>query len=266
MKEKIDLDFICDNWEAENKTKQMEIFKKVVDEYSEFCNVDFRKENKFAHNDYDVFDCLFQLTVAQPQFFEEFHQILSRYAFNDKTYLDYTIKKITQNASNVQAFVDGLIDVGMINKVYDMENGSINIESCLGKYNFFFANEYYIENKEIIEYIEKGDLNRNCHVNTLFLLKCLKEGEAVTAKCSTMFHDLYYHSYYRCNGMVCDLNINCVMNEEDYNKIYSPQIISVVNIDNLEEKQNRVKNNCKSTLEDLLEIAVYEEVLNKSVS
>ena len=56
------------------------------------------------------------------------------------------------------------------------------------------------------------------------------------------------------------------MNEEDYNKIYSPQIISVVNIDNLEEKQNRVKNNCKSTLEDLLEIAVYEEVLNKSVS
>ena len=98
MKEKIDLDFICDNWEAENKTKQMEIFKKVVDEYSEFCNVDFRKENKFAHNDYDVFDCLFQLTVAQPQFFEEFHQILSRYAFNDKTYLDYTIKKITQNA------------------------------------------------------------------------------------------------------------------------------------------------------------------------
>ena len=53
------------------------------------------------------------------------------------------------------------------------------------------------------------------------------------------------------------------MNEEDYNKIYSPQIISVVNIDNLEEKQNRVKNNCKSTLEDLLEVAVYEELLNE---
>lgn len=263
MKEKIDLDLIYDKWEEENEIKQSEIFRKVINEYSKLCNVDFRKENKFANNDYDVFDSLFQLTVTQPQFFEEFHEILSKYAFNDKTYLDYAIKKITKNASNVQAFIDGLIEVGMINDVYDIQNNSINIESCLGKYNFFLANEYYIENKGIVEYIENGDLNRNCHVNTLFLLKCLKKGETVTARCSSMFNNLYYHSYYRCNGMICDLNINCVMSEEDYNKIYTPQIISIVNIDNLEEKQNRVKNSCKSTLEDLLEIAVYEEFLNK---
>ncbi|MCI9365970.1 MAG: hypothetical protein HFJ54_05340 [Clostridia bacterium] len=262
MEEKIDLDLICDSWEAENKAKEMESFKKVINEYSELCGVDFRKENKFAHNDYEVFDSLFQLTVAQPQFFEEFHEILSKYAFNDKTYLDYTIKKITKNASNVQAFVNGLINVGLINKIYDMENNSINIESCLGEYNFFFANEYYSENKEIVTYIQNRDLNRNCHVNTLFLLKCLKRGEAITAKCSNMFNNLYYHSYYRCDDMICDLNINCVMREEDYNKIYNTQIISVVNINNLEEKQNRVKNNCKSTLQDLLEIAVYEETLN----
>lgn len=261
MEEKIDLNIICDNWEADNKIKQMETFKKVIDEYSKVCNVDFRKENKFAHNDYDVFDCLFQLTVAQPQFFEGFHEILNKYAFNDKTYLDYAIKKITKNASNVQTFIDGLIGVAIINKIYDEENNSISIESSLGKYNFFFANEYYIENNNIVEYIEKGDLSRNCHVNTLFLLRCLKRGEAVTAKCSSMFNNLYYHSYYRYNGMICDLNINCVMSEQDYNKIYNPQIISVVNIDNLEEKQNRVKNNCKSTLEDLLEIAVYQEIL-----
>lgn len=263
MQEKIDLDVICDNWETENWKKQMNMFKQVIDEYSKLCNVDFRKENKFAHNDYDVFDCLLQLTVARPQFFGEFHEILSKYAFNDKTYLDYVIKKITKNASNVQAFIDGLIDVGIINNIYDIEDNSVNIESCLGKYNFFFANEYYIENKEIVEYIENGDLNRNCHVNTLFLLKCLKNGDAITAKCSSMFNNLYYHSYYRCDGMICDLNINCVMSEHDYNKIYNPQIISVVNIDNLEEKQDKVKSNCKSTLEDLLEIAVYEEVLKK---
>lgn len=263
MKEKIDLDPICDKWEAENDAKQMETFKKVIDEYSKLCNVDFRKENKFAHNDYEVFDSLFQITVAQPQFFEEFHKILNKYGFNDKTYLDYVIKKITKNASNVDAFIDGLIAVGIINDVYDIENNSVNIESCLGKYNFFFANEYYIENKEVVDYIENGDLNRNCHVNALSLLKCLKKGEAVTAKCSSMFYNLYYHSYYRCDGMICDLNINCVMNEKDYNSIYSPQIISVVNIDNLKEKQNMVKSSCKSTLEDLLEIAVYEEILNK---
>lgn len=263
MKEKNDLDLICDKWEEENETKQMKMFKKVINEYCELCNVDFRKENKFARNDYEVFDTLFQLTVAKPQFFEKFHEILSKYAFNDKTYLDYAIKKITKNASNVQTFIDGLIHVGMINDVYDEENNSVTIKSCLGKYNFFFANEYYIKNKEIVKYIENGKLNRNCHVNALFLLKCLKEGETVTSKCFSMFNNLYYHSYYRYNGMICDLNINCVMSEEDYNKIYSPQIISVVNMNNLEEKQNRVKNNCKSTLEDLLEVAVYEELLNK---
>ena len=262
---KIDLDLICDKWESDNEAKQMQMFKKVIDEYSKLCNVDFRKENKFANNDYDVFDSLFQLTVAQPQFFEGFHNILNRYGFNDKTYLDYLIKKITKNASNLNAFINGLIDVEMINDVYDIENNSVNIDSLLGKYNFFFANEYYIDNKEILDYIQNDDINRNCHVNTLFLLKCLKKGEAVTAKCSSMFNNLYYHSYYRYDEMISDLNINCVMNEKDYNKIYNPQIISVVNIDNLEEKQNRVKNECISTLEDLLEIAVYEEVLNKNI-
>jgi len=262
---KVDLDPICDKWEEENEAKQMEMFKKVIDEYSTLCKVDFRKENKFAHNDYNVFDSLFQLTVAKPQFFEEFHNILNRYGFNDKTYLDYLIKKITKNSSNLNAFINGLIDIGMINDVYDIENNSVNIDSLLGKYNFFFANEYYIDNKEILDYIQNNNINRNCHVNTLFLLKCLKKGEAVTTKCSSMFNNLYYHSYYRYAGMISDLNINCVMNEKDYNKIYNPQIISVVNIDNLEEKQNRVKNECRSTLEDLLEIAVYEEILNKNI-
>lgn len=263
MQEKIDLDLIYDNWEEENERKQMEMFKNVINEYSKLCNVDFRKENKIAHDDYEVFDSLFQLTVAQPQFFKEFHNILNKYKFNDKTYLDYLIKKITKKASNVDAFIDGLIDIGMIDDAYDEEDNSVSIESCLGKYNFFFANEYYSENDEIVEYIKHGDIRRNCHVNTLFLLKCLRKGEAVTTKCSSMFNSLYYHSYYRCDGMICDLNINCVMSEEDYNKIYNPKIISVVNINNLEEKQNQVKANYKSTLENLLAIAVCEEVSHK---
>lgn len=72
MEEKIDLDLICDKLELENETKQMQILKNVINEYSKLCNVDFRKENKFAHNDYEVFDSLFQLTVAQPQFLRNF--------------------------------------------------------------------------------------------------------------------------------------------------------------------------------------------------
>lgn len=32
-----------------------------------------------------------------------------------------------------------------------------------------------------------------------------------------------------------------------------------------EEKQTAVKNRCESTLADLLEIAVYEEILNKQI-
>ncbi len=261
--DKINLDLICDTWEAENEKIQMQTYKKVIDEYNMKYNIDCRKENQFLSNDYQVFDYLLQVTVASPQFFEGFHKILNKYGFNDKTYLDYIIKKITKNASNVQAFANGLISVGIISNIYDKENGSVNIESCFGNYSFFLANEYYDGNKEIVEYMGKGDLRCNCHVNTLFLLKCLRKGEAVTAKCSTMFNNLYYHSFYRCDEMICDLNINCVMKEKDYNKIYNPQIISVVNIDNLEEKQNNVKSKCQSTLNDLLEIAVYEEFLNK---
>lgn len=261
----IDLDKICDDNETENEKTQMEKYKKVIDEYSELCNVNFRKENKLAKNDYEVFDSLLQITIAQPQFFEEFHEILNKYGFDDKTYIDYAIKKITKNASNMEAFIDGLIDVGIIDEVYEMENNSISLKSIFGTYNFFLANEYYSLNQEIVSYIQNNEINRNCHVNTLFLLKCLRRGEAITSKCSTMFKSNFYHSYYRCDGIICDLNINCVMSEEDYNAIYNPKIISVVNIENLEEKQNLVRNNSQSTLEDLLEIAVYEEILTKSI-
>lgn len=260
---KIDLDKICDKMEEENEKAQMEKYKKVIDEYSELCKVNFRKENKLAKNDYEVFDCLFQITVAQPQFFEEFHEILNKYGFDDKTYLDYAIKKITKNASNMEAFINGLIDIGIINEVYEIENNAISLKSIFGTYNFFLANEYYSSNQEIISYIQNNEVNRNCHENTLFLLKCLKKGEAITSKCSTMFKSNFYHSYYRSEGMICDFNINCVMSEENYNAIYNPKIISVINIENLEQKQNNVKSNSKSTLQDLLEIAIYEEVLTK---
>lgn len=265
MIEKINLDRICDNNEEENEKRQMEIYKKVIDEYNELCNVDFRKKNDFANNDYEVFDCLFQLTVAHPQVFDEFYEILKKYRFNDKTYLDYAIKKITKNASDVERFINGLIDIGIVDEVNELEDNSITLKSYLGEYNFFLADEYYALNQDVVSYIQNGKLDRNCHVNTLFLLKCLRKGEAITAKCSLMFDSSFYHSYYRCNGMVCDLNINCVMTEEEYNEIYDPKIISVVNIENLEEKQNNVKINCRSTLEDLLEIAVYEEILTEQI-
>jgi len=261
VEEKINLDKLCDKNEEENEKRQMSIYKQVIDDYSKLCNVDFRKENTFARNDYDVFDCLLQITVAQPKFFEAFHEILSRYGFNDKTYLDYAIKKITRNASNVQAFIDGLMNIGLIDNIKELKDNSFDLYSFMGKYNFSMASEYYSKNNDIISYIENEELNQNCHKNTLFLLKTLKQGEAITAKCSMMFNSSFYHSYYRNNGMICDLNINCVMSEENYNAIYNPQIISVVNIENLEEKQKEVRTNSTSTLEDLLEIAVYEESL-----
>lgn len=261
--EKINLDVFFDNSEKENEEREMGYYKRVIDDYSKLCGVDFRKENKFAHDDYGVFDSLFQLTVAQPKFFEEFHEILNKYGFDERTYLDYAIKKITRNSSNVQAFIEGLFNIGLINDLVENEDKSIQLVSYLGTYKFFPANEYYNQKREIVEYIENGDLARNCHVNTLFLLKNLKKGEAVTAKCSGMFNSSYYHTYYRDNETICDLNINCVMNEKDYNKIYSPNIISVVNFENLQEKQNIVKSKCESTLEDLLEIAIYEEFIAK---
>lgn len=259
MQEKIDLDLILDKNEEEYQKKQAEIYKKVIDEYSDLCNMNFRKESRLP-DDYEVFDFLLQITTCKPQFFKEFHNILNKYGFNDKTYIDYAIKKITKNASNAKNFIDGLISTGMINEVNDLENNSIMLKSIFRTYNFFLANEYYFENQEIVSYIENGDTSRNCHVNTLFLLKCLKRGEAITAKCSTMFNNTFYHSYYRSNGIISDININCVMREEDYNSIYNPEIISVVNIENLEQKQNQVRENAKSTLNELLEIAVYEEI------
>lgn len=262
MNNKIDLDSICDNNEENNEKRQMSMYKNVIDDYNKFCNMDFREVNKSARDDYDVFDFLLQITVVKPEFFETFHEILSKYGFNDKTYLEYAIKKITKNASNVNAFLQGLIDVGLIDEVHIVEDNLINLKSYMGTYNFYFANEYYKNNSEVISYIENNSLSRNCHDNTLFLLKCLKEGEAVTAKCSTMFNSSFYHSYYRFNGKVCDLNINCVIDEKDYNTIYSSKIISVVNIDDLEKKQARVREKCTSTLLDLLEIAIYEEVLS----
>lgn len=258
--DKINLDPICDN-EEENKNRiKMQRYARVIDEYSEFCGVDFRKESNF-NDDYQQFDFLFQITVVNPKYFNAFHDIFSKNGFSDKAYIEYAIKKIAKNSTNAEAFVNGLLQIGILSDVCQNEDSSITVKTFIDNYTFFAADEYYKDNETICEYIENGDLICNCHQNALFLLETLGTGKAITARCSIGNGDEFFHSYYVDNGMVCDLNINCVMEEEQYKKIYNPKVMSTVDITNLGEKKKTVKENATSTLNELLEIAIYEEYL-----
>lgn len=48
---------------------------------------------------------------------------------------------------------NGLIAIGIVDEVNELENNSITLKSYLGEYNFFLADEYYALNQDVVSYI-----------------------------------------------------------------------------------------------------------------
>ncbi len=262
MHVKIDLDQYIDELELVNEEKSMARYRTIIDEINNEMQFDVR--NKKAKNDYDNFDAIMQIYVAKyseyPKLLEMFEEHALKNGFDPKQYLDYAVKKITENASNVETYITGLLDSGIIDDVYVDDDGVWTIKSKIVNFSFEPADIYYKDYTEIIDYIYNTEGRRTgCHQNAEFLLTFFKDGEAITAKLKNLVGIDFYHSYYRNNGKICDLNTNVVMMEDDYNRLYQPEIISVLTFEKFKQKIEEVKLKATSTLMPLLEIAAYEE-------
>ena len=266
MSEKIDLDKYVDTKEMVNDAKSMVRYGMIVDAMSKEMGFDVRQ--KEAKDDYQNFDIILQIYVVKykeyPQLLQMFNEHARRNGFDPKEYLRYALKKITENRSNVEAYINGLVDSGIIEDIYVDDDGIYTIKSEIASFSFQAADVYYKNQPAIVSYIqnEKGRKN-GCHKNAEFLLISLslygEGGEAVTAKLKNAVGIEFYHSYYRQNGKIIDLNNNVVMSEEDYNRLYQPEIISVVTFEEYKQKCEEVKTKATSTLMPLLEIAAYKE-------
>lgn len=266
MAEKIDLDKYVDTKEMVNDAKSMTRYGMIIDAINKEMGFDVRQ--KEAKDDYQNFDFILQVYVAKyneyPDLLAMFNEHARKNGFDPKEYLRYALKKITENRSNVEAYITGLLDSGIIEDVYVDDDGVWTIKSEIVNFSFQAADVYYKNQPEILSYIQNEEgRKRGCHKNAEFLLIALslygEGGEAVTAKLKNAVGIEFYHSYYRQNGRIIDLNNNVVMTEEDYNRLYQPEIISVVTFEEYKEKCEEVKTKATSTLMPLLEIAAYEE-------
>ncbi len=259
----IDLDKIVDELEDISDTRDEEKYTTILNLIEERLGNTIRDEGL---SEYENFDRTLQIAVVSyedyPTYLEVFDECAYDNGFNPNTYIDYAIKKITEDRTNYKAFINGLLkseiiqECNYVDGIYSIVCGSVDVE-------FRKASEYYKGNEVISEYIGRSFRKGGCHENALFLLNQLKKGEAVTVKMKDIVGEYFYHSYYRCDGIVTDLNNNVVMDEEDYNLIYSPLILSVVKIDEYDDRLKEVNANTKHSLIGLLAIAIYQEYIDK---
>lgn len=201
-----------------------------------------------------------------PRLFLCFMKCIDKSKFNYGCFLDYAIKKTTEDRADRDIFINALMSIGIIKEIYEDDEKCWHLKTKKRAFCFYKATDYYCEYPEIQAYLANKEARKHgCHKNALFLLKFFKEGEAITAKIKDHLNGIIYHSYYRYNGKVADLNDNVVMSEDDFNKLHHPDVISVVTFDAYEKKLKELEDNTTfGDLYDLFAIALYQEYIDEN--
>lgn len=118
------------------------------------------------------------------------------------------------------------------------ERKDYTIVSTLGTIHFMKAPNYFNQlGKKTLEYVSKqGMFSDCCHDGAEFVTKNLEDSIAYTSLLPQAFDGTFYHSYTYHNGNIIDLNYNCVIPQEEYEKLTKPQVIQKIPHKELEEK------------------------------
>lgn len=269
MERKIDLDEYIDKEEEALDLVSNEKYKKIADELTDAFNYDFRRN--ISTDEYQIFDYALQNSLLLNQKdFETIHSILKNNGIPDMAYIERGVLKMSEIRPERKSFMQSLFNKGFIKDAKINPNGTFEIV-VTDDWTIHGANvsTVYKGQPKMIQYMDKRDKYGNlirvngCHNNALFLLNYFQQGEAITARCCSISGQKYFHSFFRNNGYVIDLNINLIMKEEDYFRMNSPEIMSIVTRENYTQKMSEVRNNTTHTLCDLLAIAAYEDIKRK---
>lgn len=267
--------------------KQSKKRAKTIEEYESYALEKFQKTEEAANNSLQHFyDCLESCQIDEVQFCNDFFEkdiiiseVFSRLSPSKRLDLYQCLKKnqyyeyaaIKEACFRLSRAYDGCYDLDeTIEKIMTLpwiqdvncdHNGKIQIHSNqLGDFHFYIASEFYKNNPIISSYINQSVLPQRCHQHSEFLLTEM-HFPAIISLCRLYFRERYHHSYSysKEDDMYVDLCNNMVMEKEMYQILHQPKEITMIEIDNYQDKLNELGYFLYDEMFDILRIALYEE-------
>lgn len=267
--ENIRLSEYCTSNENNWDNIQREKAKTLVEYLNKNINEDLFKMAK-SDDEVEVYSKLrgWLLKFYRKELLEGLKYINYDYKELNKTMIYGLILTVNRNKQNVNVVYDTLVEANFIEKMLVYDNGIYEIiTKDFGKIHFRKAEEYFVNDKETLEFMNKlGDkLIDGCHEVTLHLISKYKSYKAVTAICTKGLGHKYYHSFVLDNiGNVIDLTGNLIMPKDEFYMINNVQELNNVKYEELLLQNEQTKKYDESgTLFDLLRNALYKTIIDK---
>lgn len=209
--------------------------------------------------------------IYNSEHLESFFEIMERYGYNPKHEIINAVNRLGNlpNPKKNSELIHNLINSPYINDINYNGKGFDIFSSQFGTINFTLASYRYKHNKNMVRYIKENPLPGRCHNHTLFIRAIFPYYYAVTALCPAPFTGKYYHSfsYDSANHSIIDLCSNAVFSLNQYEKLFEPDVISIVLNSNISEELKITKKKTNQPLERqaLLKIALYKQLLTMQV-
>jgi len=199
-----------------------------------------------------------------------FFEIMEKHGYNMRLEIVDAIFNLGHlvNKSQLDEVIKVLIKSPVIQDIrFNGKNRFVIFSERYGHFSFELASYYFRElnkNRKITNYMKKNELAGYCHDNTIFLSIFFPDFHAITSFCPSHFVGTRFHSYTKSRNSVIDLCYNCIMDIEQYYRLFQPQEISTIL--NSEIIKELITVNLKTDQEEkrcaLLKIALYKQYLN----
>ncbi len=243
-----------------------EIFERFLDEFEDaikyklkYSNCD-TSEMKFLNLKYQY--------IYSSNCCKLFFDILSKYDYNMRCELKDTIYGLSHLKYPLfnKKYIDKYLNSPVIQNIsYNGRNKFTIYSDMFGKFSFKLASSYLKNNKEITNYIKTGHIDNRCHHNTYFISKVMPDYYSITSLCFRYFRGYFHHSYtYNLDSNeIIDLCYNIIMDKDQYDRLFLPNEISIIQNRMIEEQLSIVDDESNEYCDkcELLRIALYKEYL-----
>lgn len=207
--------------------------------------------------------------VYNSKYVKDFFDILEKYDYKMQYEILDAIRTLgfLKNPKSNGNTIKRLLTSPVIDDIsFDDKNAFSIFSEQYGTFSFIIASEYFKNNHDVLSYIRKNKPDPRSHYHTYFLSKKFPDDYTVTSLVDNYFCGQYYQSYTcdRNSNKIIDLCNNSVMDQDEYNRLVSPQIVSSIlnsEVDNELSVVNQ-KVEFQKINASILKIALYKEYLS----
>lgn len=184
--------------------------------------------------------------------------LLKEYNFDRNSMLASLIFNLCNNSTKYEAAYMDKINLLIDNFSYEKTGMDFVISTFLGRIEFVRFTDY-IDDEEVVNFINNGNCRRHCHTAASYFSPAFKDSFIVTSFMPGRFGGEYYHSYIELpNNKIIDIASNGVFSKDGYYQCFNPREIIKYPASQLENRYNELST--KTGDAKVLQLALNEVI------